>query len=911
MKQPFKRNSQHGPVWLWLLTGIGAIAMMALIGFVLRELLVGDARRAPAPRMATAAETPAQPVPTYTPTPGGQDAGALATTAATPGGIAAVIGTTEPTPVPALEGQYPPPQRTITLEDIAPGSAGQPVPTPAPPTPTPTVPPDTAEQLAQGEELLRMGDAVAARSRFAALLDNPTLSIEARVVARYNLAKAYLTDGYYSETLNTLDQLEADYATAAVATAGPSAAPTTEREAEIALLRGMSLIGLGRGSEAIAAYTRALELYPQLAAAIEPRIAQAHLAAGDSTSGAAAYRRAADAAGDVVQKVILLESLAQTHANAGRYSDAVAAYEEILSVAQNPGYRAQIQYRAGETLLMAGDLAAAISRWQAAIDEAPATNTAHQALVRLVENQVPFDLYRRGMINLYARSWLPAVNAFTAYIDSAPAGEERIGPALLGLGQAYLGLQNGSAARDVFTRLIEEYPNCDCFGQAWLSQADAYMLMGDGVSARRTLRTFARDYPTDPLAGEALWKSGELALNTGNEVEAAVDFLALADAFPNSDRAPQALYTFGVGAFANDLFVESADALNRLQTTYPDYRWDATGYWLGRARAALGNRAEAQAAWQAVVDRAPDIYYGVLAAQALRQLGTTQGAVVQPQNIAAVAGPPTRLEGDDGSRAFAEQWLADWLQVDGATLSQLPASVTDDPDWTTGKLLLEVDERGEALVALERIYNRHQDDSQALYALSLAFEELGAYRLSLITMARLLQFSPAQLVEDAPIYLQQRAYPQRFKDLITAEAQTFGINPLLYFSLIRQESLFEEGARSTAAAQGLAQIIPDTGAWVAQQLSYPNYTNNLVYRPYVNVKFGAYYLNWVRDYLDGNLVSAVAGYNGGPGSVDRWRAVSGADDALFVEVIDFRETRVYVQAIVSNLYHYTRLYGEQ
>jgi soluble lytic murein transglycosylase len=364
-----------------------------------------------------------------------------------------------------------------------------------------------------------------------------------------------------------------------------------------------------------------------------------------------------------------------------------------------------------------------------------------------------------------------------------------------------------------------------------------------------------------------------------------------------------------VGAFANGLYVESADALGRAVANYPEYRWDAVGYWLGRARDANGDRAGAEAAWQSVVDRAPDIYYGVMSAQAIRQLGSRDGAVVSPQNMAAVAGPASRVEGDDGSRAFAEQWLAQWLQVDPATLAQLPASVTADPDWVAGQVLLAVDERGPGLAALERVYTMHQDSSPTLYALSLAFEQMGAYRLSLISMARLLQFSPAGLVENAPAFLQERAYPRRFADLIRAEAETFGIEPLLLFSLIRQESLFEEGARSFAAAQGLAQIIPDTGAWVAQRLSYPNYSNELVYRPYINVKFGAYYLDWVRDYLDGNLISALVGYNAGPGNSDAWRERSGPDDALFVEQLAFNEPRIYIQAIVSNLYHYTRLYG--
>jgi soluble lytic murein transglycosylase len=748
---------------------------------------------------------------------------------------------------------------------------------------------------------------VAARTRLAALINDPATEQAVRLEARFYLAKGYLADGYYSEALAALELLDGEFATATAAGIAP--APSLDRQVESRLLRAFTLEGLGRYGEAVAAYDAALTTFPQLTTTIQPRRAQAFTALGDSGSAAAAYRAGADAAADTVQKVLLLEALASTHSLAGRFAEAVAAYDEILSIARNPGYRAQMQYQAGETLALAGDLPNAIVRWRAATDEAPSTNFAYQALVRLVEQQVEVDLYQRGMINLAAQSWQPAINALTAYVDGAAADDARRGPALHGLGQAYLGLGNLSAAADIFARVIAEYPACSCFGQAWLDGARTAAAQGDGVGARRLYRTFARDHAADPLAPEALWRSGLLAIAEDRAVEGAVDLLALADAFPASERAPQALYTVGVGAFANGLYVESADALRRAQTTYPDYRWDAVGYWLGRALVAQGDRAGGEAVWRAVVERAPDIYYGVMAAQALRQLPSSGGAVISAPNLRTVAGPRSRVAGDDGSRAFAEGWLAQWLQVDAATLGTLPAAVTDDPDWVAGQVLLAVDERGSGLAALERVYLRHQDAPATLYALSLAFEQIQAYRLSLITMARLLQFSPAGLVENAPAFLQERAYPRRFADLIRSEAETFGIDPLVLFSLIRQESLFEEGARSYAAAQGLAQIIPDTGAWVAQRLSYPNYTNDLVYRPYINVRFGAYYLDWVRDYLDGNLVSALAGYNAGPGNSDAWRKRSGADDALFVEQMTFTEPRIYIQAIVSNLYHYTRLYG--
>lgn len=775
------------------------------------------------------------------------------------------------------------------------------------PTPPPTATPLPAEELAKGQELHRLGDTVAARSHLAALLNETGVDRAIRLQARFQLVKSYLADDAYSQALAELEQLNAEFPVAAGSEAALDTGVDQELAAKSEFLRAVALAGLGRYGESLTAYTRFLDAYPQLAAAIQPRIARTHLALGDAAGAAAAYRAAVDAAGARPQKAGLLELLAQTYSTLGRLADSAAVYDEILSIAENPTYRAQIQYLAGETLALAGDEAGAIERWRWATEEAPTSDWAHDALAELVERQVDFDLYQRGVINVATGNYLPGINAFTAYIESVPPTDARAGNALHGLGLAYAGAGNFAAAVEAYDRVIAEYPECDCFGAVWLDKARAQAGLGDGVGARRIYRTFARQYPQDTLAPEALWRSGILAIEEGNQVEGAVDLLALADTFPASDRAPQALYTVGVGAFVNGLYVESADALTRLQTHYPDYRWDAAAYWRGRALQAKGEVESARAAWQSLVERAPDIYFGVLAAQALAQAGTTHGAMLR--HVADVAGQPTSLAGDDGSQAFAEQWLAEWLQVDTAALRTLPGEVAGDPDLAIGRILLDLDGRGDALAALERVYTRHQNDPATLYALSLEFERLQTYRLSLLAMARLLALSPAGLVENAPIFLQQRAYPLRFAELITAEAQAVDVDPLVMFSLVRQESLFEEGARSVAAAQGLAQIIPDTGHWVADRLGYPNYSNALIYKPYINIKFGAYYLDWVRDYLDGNLVSALVGYNAGPGRSEDWRAQTGADDAVFVELLSIHEPQVYVQAIVSNLYHYNRLYA--
>ena len=328
-----------------------------------------------------------------------------------------------------------------------------------------------------------------------------------------------------------------------------------------------------------------------MAEIVQARIAVAYQALGDSGGAAAAYRRAADAATDTVARLRLLEDLAETYSNAGSYSDAVAVYDEILAVAQNAGYRAQIFYRAGQALASAGDLPGATERWLAATEAAPASGSAYGALIELVNRNIDFDLYLRGFIDLQNDAYLAAINAYQAYLESVDITDGRYGLALHGLGQAYLGAENYAEANVIFDRVLAEFPACECFGQAWLDKATTLLWLGDSVGARRTYRTFAREYAADPLAVEALWRSGLQALREGNQLEAATDFLTLADAFPASDRAPAALYAIGLGAVQTGLYSQAVEIFTRLQRDYPQYKWDAVAYWFGRAYQARGESA--------------------------------------------------------------------------------------------------------------------------------------------------------------------------------------------------------------------------------------------------------------------------------------------------------------------------------
>lgn len=122
-----------------------------------------------------------------------------------------------------------------------------------------------------------------------------------------------------------------------------------------------------------------------------------------------------------------------------------------------------------------------------------------------------------------------------------------------------------------------------------------------------------------------------------------------------------------------------------------------------------------------------------------------------------------------------------------------------------------------------------------------------------------------------------------------------GLSPVqwrcLMQALIWQESRFQVGARSPAAAFGLTQIIPGTAQYLGV---YPDYYTD----PYLQVVGGARYFAEQLDRFDGNIIFALAAYNAGPGRVIQYNGVP-----------PFDETQHYVQIIPAKYNSYLATVG--
>lgn len=152
-------------------------------------------------------------------------------------------------------------------------------------------------------------------------------------------------------------------------------------------------------------------------------------------------------------------------------------------------------------------------------------------------------------------------------------------------------------------------------------------------------------------------------------------------------------------------------------------------------------------------------------------------------------------------------------------------------------------------------------------------------------------------------------YPIEYAAEISTHSQVAALDPYLVAAIIRVESNFQPDARSPKGAMGLMQLMPDTAAWVAQKMGRDYRELDLV-DPGTNISLGTWYMKMLQEEFGGDLVVALAAYNGGRGNVNRWLAENRWDGRLeSVGDIPFLETRLYVQRVLGNYDWYLRLYG--
>jgi soluble lytic murein transglycosylase-like protein len=129
-----------------------------------------------------------------------------------------------------------------------------------------------------------------------------------------------------------------------------------------------------------------------------------------------------------------------------------------------------------------------------------------------------------------------------------------------------------------------------------------------------------------------------------------------------------------------------------------------------------------------------------------------------------------------------------------------------------------------------------------------------------------------------------------FKDMITAAASKYGVEPALLAGLVKQESNFNPAAHSGVGAKGLTQLMDATARGLGVSDSFD---------PAQSLDGGAKFLGGLLKQFHGDESLALAAYNAGPGAVQKYGGIP-----------PYEETRRYVPKVLGYASQFRRIWAD-
>ena len=753
------------------------------------------------------------------------------------------------------------------------------------PSSTPLPTPASLVSIEEGDLALFYGDWDAALQAYTAAFENSS-DADLRSAALLGLGRTYINLGEYELSLQSLGTLINEY---------PGSAHTAASQISLA----QTYKALGLYSEAAQAYMAYLAIRPGLVDSyIQEFRGDALVAAGEFSTAIDAYQ-AALAAPRVGDSLPIEIKIADAYSYLADHTTALVAYQDILNRTNNDFTKAYLNYLMGQSYTALGQMDQAYKVYLEAVENYPLSYDSYQALIILVEANYPVSDFDRGLVDYYAGQYSLSIAAFDRYLNE---GVEDAATANYYRGLAFRARGEYDEAISIWNEVIQAFPEADRWDDAWEQKAYtqwAYLEQYD--LAEVTLLDFVDQNPWHTRAAEFLFDAGRVAERDRDLSGAAQIWERIASEHPASEYVSRGLFLAAISYYRMGDYDSALAVFQRFSNASATPGDQAAAQlWIGKTYQAKGDVNSANSAFNRAAAEDPTGYYSERARDIL-----LQREPFTPPLVYDLGFDP------EYEREEAEYWMREVFAIpEGVDLSG-PEPLYNDPRMIRGTELWNLGLFDLARLEFESLWQDIRINPMDNYRLANYMVELGFYRTAIFAAREVLNLNQMDdaATMSAPIYFNHIRFGSYYRDLVIPISQAYGFHPLFLFSVIRHESLFASWIQSSAAARGLMQIIPSTGASIAASAGWPeNYTTEDLYRPKVSVTFGADYLSDQRDYFDGDLYVALAAYNGGPGNAAIWKNLAGDDPDLFLEVIRFSETRAYIRGVYEIFSIYRNLY---
>lgn len=727
--------------------------------------------------------------------------------------------------------------------------------------PSPTAAPAFLDQFGPAErEVLRPGYTLLANADYSGAADYFRGVAESHgkgglaAEARLRLGQAMAEAGQGQAALDALAGLERDY-------------PDAEQMLLVPYFRGIAYRALGQLDRAAEELGRYAASDPKTEAGVRLVLVQMYLDSRQPQQAAQEAEAGLKAAASRLMRIETMERLGRALMAVGDADGAFNAYRRVLAEAGSKYFLGEQLYNLAVAMRQLGRTQDAVRALKSAIVEFPKSRKAVDS-IRLLEQMGALkqvDAFHRGMVYYHWGNYRAAIAAYDEYLAAEPKGE-------------------------------------------WAAEAVLYRALsrlgpGSEVSAVQELQAVARTYPDEDAAPKALLEAGLALERLSRYRDAEAVYQWLDEDFSWADEGWQGAFRLGLARHLQGAYRTALEAWDSLLARDPDPDLKAAAYyWSGRALAALGQDSEARSRWEKGAAVHPPSYYSMKSWEMLHPVAEPMG-----QGAASPRMYPDPLPTQQEEAELA-RWFAD-RRLDVMRAKDVAAG---DPAYQRAMAMVRLGMYREANWEYEELLARHQDYGDRLYWLARWFEEAGLYYGGAKLGVAALSASGLQSVLDAPKALAKVAYPLAYPDLVSAAAQRYGLDQLLFTALMRQESEYDPGAESVAQARGLTQIIPPTAQDVARGLGLDPRAFRLddLYRPKTSVEFGAWFFSRRLKRFGGDTTRALAAYNAGDGNVDRWLGRPEVEDSdVFAEHIPFEETHDYVRRVYTYYQLHRAIYG--